>query len=186
MREKPSTVLIKLSRLHSEMNPKLLSKDDQKFIRFFGGPIHMMMLRYRFVEEGLAQGKPETKRVIADTRKNVKLWNRGDEQEKVKGQERESLEQYRHVLSQEKVLLSNALAAMLEGAHEGLCSKCSYRETYAAPQAHTFGGVVLCARCKQKLGAYTEIILERTVKTFPEAAETIRLSKMRATSSVKR
>jgi hypothetical protein len=156
------------------------------FIRYFGGPIHMMMRRYRFVEEGLTLGKPETKRVIADTRKNVKLWNRVDEQKKAKDQERESLEQYRDVLSKEKAFLFNGLAAMLEEADEGLCSTCSYRETYGAPQAHTFGGVVICAGCKHGWGAYTESILERTVKTFPEAVETIRLGETRAASSVKK
>ena len=98
--------------------------------------------------EGLTLGKPEIKRIIADTRKNVKLWNRVDEQNKAKDQERESLEQYRDVLSMEKAFLFDGLAAILEGADEGLCSTCSYRETYGAPQAHTFGGVVICAGCK--------------------------------------
>ncbi|KAF7349846.1 Alpha-ionylideneethane synthase abl3 [Mycena venus] len=46
------------------------------FLRFFGGPIHMMMRRYRFVEEGLTIGKPETNQVITQTRANFKLWNR--------------------------------------------------------------------------------------------------------------
>jgi hypothetical protein len=102
------------------------------------------------VEESLTLGKPETKSVTADKQKNVKLWNRVGEQKKAKGQGLESFEQYRHVLSRENVLLFNGLAAMLEEAHEGLCSNCSYRDTYGAPQAHTFGGVILCAGCKQK------------------------------------
>lgn len=34
------------------------------FVRFFGGPIHMMMRRYRFVEEGLSIGKPESDVVV--------------------------------------------------------------------------------------------------------------------------
>ncbi|KAL8351287.1 hypothetical protein RB598_006188 [Gaeumannomyces tritici] len=48
------------------------------FVRFFGGPIHMMMRRYRFVEEGLTIGRAETDVVVAETRRNVKLWNRVD------------------------------------------------------------------------------------------------------------
>ncbi|TLD10184.1 hypothetical protein PgNI_05380 [Pyricularia grisea] len=50
------------------------------FIRFFGGPIHMMMRRYRFVEEDMTIGKPETAAVVAQTRRNFKLWNRVDAQ----------------------------------------------------------------------------------------------------------
>jgi hypothetical protein len=62
------------------------------FLRYFGGPIHMIMRRYRFVEEGLTLGRPEDQRVIAQTRNNFKLWNRIDEQKKTKEQERFSLE----------------------------------------------------------------------------------------------
>ncbi|CAN9248046.1 unnamed protein product [Alternaria alternata] len=153
------------------------------FLRYFGGPIHMIMRRYRFVEEGLTLGRPEDKRVIEQTRKHVKLWNRLDEQKKTKKQEAESLQQYRHVLSREKILLFNGLGEMLEKADEGLCSECSYRETYGAPQAHTFGGVVICAAHKQGWADHTESILERMVRSFPEAAETVRISEMRATRS---
>ncbi|TLS25786.1 hypothetical protein PpBr36_06879 [Pyricularia pennisetigena] len=56
------------------------------FIRFFGGPIHMMMRRYRFVEEDLTIGKPETAAVVAQTRRNFKLWNRVDAQGSVASQ----------------------------------------------------------------------------------------------------
>lgn len=153
------------------------------FLRYFGGPIHMIMRRYRFVEEGLTLGRPEDKRVIEQTRKHVKLWNRLDEQKKTKKQEAKSLQQYRHALSREKILLFNGLGEILEKADEGLCSECSYRETYGAPQAHTFGGVVLCAAHKQGWADYTESILERMVRSFPEAAETVRISEMRATRS---
>jgi hypothetical protein len=57
------------------------------FIRFFGGPIHMMMRRYRFVEEGLTVGRLETEDVVAETRRNVKLWHRFDDSD-VQNQER--------------------------------------------------------------------------------------------------
>ncbi|KAI4613609.1 uncharacterized protein J4E87_009737 [Alternaria ethzedia] len=154
------------------------------FLRYFGGPIHMIMRRYRFVEEGLTLGRPEDQRVIQQTRSNVKLWNRLDEQKKAKEQEKMSLEQYRHVLANEKVLLFNGLAPMLDKAEQGLCNKCSYRETYGAPQAHTFGGVVLCNDCQQNWGDYTETVLQRMVTAFPEAAETVRVSEMRSRSSM--
>lgn len=154
------------------------------FLRFFGGPIHMMMRRYRFVEEGLTLGKPDTKIVIAQTRKNIKLWNRLDEQEGTEEQRLQSLKQYRVVLEREKLLLFNGLGAMLEKADQTLCSECEYREIYGAPQDHTFGGVFLCAGCQQKWAEYIESVLERMAETFPETAETIRTSETRATSSV--
>ena len=147
------------------------------FLRFFGGPIHMMMRRYRFVEEGLTLGKPDTKNVIAQTRRNVKLWNRLDEQEGAKEQE---LEEYRLVLEREGLLLFRGLGTMLEKADQTLCSECEYPEIYGASQDHTFGGVLLCARCQQEWAEYTESILERMAQAFPEAAETIRTSEMRA------
>ena len=61
------------------------------FLRSFGGPIHMMMRRYRFVEEALAIGKRETEHVIDQTRKNHKLWNRVDEHETASKVNEESL-----------------------------------------------------------------------------------------------
>lgn len=154
------------------------------FLRFFGGPIHMMMRRYRFVEEGLTLGKPDTKNVIAQTRGNVKLWNRLDEQEGMKEQRLQSLDQYRLVLEGEEFLLFSGLGAMLKEADQTLCSKCEYREIYGAPRDHTFGGVFLCAGCQQEWVEYVESVLERMTEAFPEAAETIRKSEMRATFSV--
>ncbi|EMD88486.1 hypothetical protein COCC4DRAFT_45899 [Bipolaris maydis ATCC 48331] len=154
------------------------------FLRYFGGPIHVTMRRYRFVEEGLTLGKPDTKHVIAQTRKNVKLWNRLDEQKDIKWRELRSLEQYRDVLAREEFLLFNGLRAMLEEADQAFCSECNYREIYGAPQDHTFGGVFLCSGCQQKWAKYTESVLERMTKSFPEAEETIRISEVRANSSI--
>lgn len=48
------------------------------FVRYFGGPIHMMMRRYRFVEDDLRLGRVETRDVVALARQHVKLWNRLD------------------------------------------------------------------------------------------------------------
>ena len=36
----------------------------------------MMMRRYRYVEDGLTIGNPETDSIVAQTERNVKLWNR--------------------------------------------------------------------------------------------------------------
>ncbi|MGH3854183.1 MAG: hypothetical protein ACRDR6_11945 [Pseudonocardiaceae bacterium] len=40
--------------------------------------IHISMRRYRFVEDGLRLGNPETSAVVADARNGVKLWYRND------------------------------------------------------------------------------------------------------------
>ncbi|EMD86821.1 hypothetical protein COCC4DRAFT_42234 [Bipolaris maydis ATCC 48331] len=151
------------------------------FIRFFGGPIHVMMRRYRFVEEGLTLGKPDTKNVIAQTRRNIKLWNRLDEQE---GMKEQRPEHYRLVLEREESLLFSGLKAMLENADQTLCSECEYPERYGAPKDHTFGGVSLCARCQQEWVEYTESVLKRMAEAFPETAEIICGNEMRATSLV--
>ncbi|GIZ45767.1 hypothetical protein CKM354_000892000 [Cercospora kikuchii] len=43
-------------------------------LRFFGGPIHVTMRRYRFVEEGLRIGREEDEVVRGLARRNEKLW----------------------------------------------------------------------------------------------------------------
>ncbi|USP82187.1 hypothetical protein yc1106_09461 [Curvularia clavata] len=153
------------------------------FLRYFGGPIHMTMRQYRLVEGGLAPGKPGTERIIARTQRNVKLWSKLEEKTDSKELELQSLEQYHGILARETLLLFNGLRAMLEEADQFFCSECNYRAIYGAPQDHVFGRCFLCAGCQQEWAVYTEILLERMVKSFPEAAEIIRISEMRATSS---
>ncbi|KAJ4377137.1 hypothetical protein N0V86_006578 [Didymella sp. IMI 355093] len=84
------------------------------FLRLFGGPIHMMMRRYRFVEEGLALGRRETEHVIDQTRNNHKLWNRVDGLEAVSNEEDESSNQYERIVQAKDVLFFEGLAEMLE------------------------------------------------------------------------
>ena len=43
------------------------------FLRFLGGPIYIMMRRYRFVEDGLVVGMPETDHIINQTCRKFKL-----------------------------------------------------------------------------------------------------------------
>ncbi|KAL1796601.1 hypothetical protein ACET3X_005141 [Alternaria dauci] len=43
------------------------------FLRFFGGPIHTMMRRYRFVEDGMMIGLPKTTAVVKQARQKIKL-----------------------------------------------------------------------------------------------------------------
>lgn len=152
------------------------------FLRPFGGPIHMMMRRYRFVEEGLALGKRETERIITQTRRNHKLWNRLDEQEAAKDKSSESLKQYSHVLRNKDVLFFEGLAEMLEKKDGTSCAECRYRKTYGTAEAYTFGGVHLCVQCREQWRAYLGDLHTRIRRSFPEAAKTLRTSRLQVGS----
>jgi hypothetical protein len=133
------------------------------FLRFFGGPIHMMMRRYRFVEEDLTIGKPETEHVVAQTRQNFKLWNRVDATE-MKGVQSA---RYRDVIRRSNKLMFPGLAEMLESAAEGQCDCCHYRLSYGAEASGRFGGVKLCVDCREDWRAYLEAFPARAAKVFP-------------------
>jgi hypothetical protein len=138
------------------------------FIRFFGGPIHMMMRRYRFVEEDLTIGTPETTHVVAQTRRNFKLWNRVDAS-RHSACASDTVQRYRDlVASHSHDLMFPGLASLLEAAGDGHCDHCLYRDSYGAETTHCFGGVQLCDDCKASWLAYLESFPERAAKVFPE------------------
>lgn len=134
------------------------------FLRSFGGPIHMMMRRYRFVEEDLTIGKIEDMTVIDQTRRNFKLWNRVDGN----GVVALNAERYDLAISRSDELLFPGLADYLENADNHRCNKCVYREAYGAKSSHCFGGVQLCGRCRSKWGQFLDTLPERTKKAFPD------------------
>lgn len=135
------------------------------FVRFFGGPIHMMMRRYRFVEEDLTIGKAETSEVVSQTRKNFKLWNRLDG----KGVGRQNVERYRALVSKNSdKLMFPGLVDFLE--NDDYCSKCRFKESYGVETAYEFGGAKLCSSCRKDWGLYVQSLPERAVKVFPELA----------------
>ncbi|KAJ7355885.1 hypothetical protein DFH08DRAFT_955329 [Mycena albidolilacea] len=70
------------------------------FTRFFGGPIHMLMRRYRFVEDALAIGKPEDEHVVDQTRQNYKLWHRNDAEAEVKSEDRKGYCRYKYLVTE--------------------------------------------------------------------------------------
>ncbi|PYH33917.1 ABA 3 protein [Aspergillus neoniger CBS 115656] len=115
------------------------------FLRSFGGPIHMMMRRYRFVEEDLTVGKSETKEVINQTRLNKKLWNRRSNEFMFRG-----------------------LADYLDRANNQHCPECIYREVYGAQRDHCFGGVQLCEQCRFEWGHFLGTLPERAKRAFPD------------------
>jgi hypothetical protein len=137
------------------------------FIRLIGGPIHMTMRRYRFVEDGLTIGNPETEHVVTQTRENFKLWNRV-ETERGRGRRGELMERdrYEHVLARKDTLLFEGLAELLES--DDKCTACARREYYGAEVSGQFGGVELCERCGGEWREYLGSITQRTADAFPE------------------
>lgn len=144
------------------------------FVRFFGGPIHMMMRRYRFVEEGLTIGTPETEKVIRQTRKNVKLWKRVDAS-RHEVSDAQDEERYRDLMARSHELMFPGLREYLEDDGDGSgsppCRQCSFRESYGAAQSHDFGGVVLCESCREAWRRYSDGFATRAIVAFPELTE---------------
>lgn len=143
------------------------------FLRYFGGPLHMMMRRYRFVEEDLTVGREEDAGVVDQTRKNYKLWNRIDANNIHATQADEAnLERYRRVIANCEELLIPGLAEYLETGGEGHCDTCQYRVSYGAETTHRFGGVQLCESCKPQWREFLLSFPGRAAKVFPELVKT--------------
>jgi hypothetical protein len=143
------------------------------FVRFFGGPIHMMMRRYRFVEEDLTIGKPETNQVITQTRVNFKLWNRVDAN-KMKDISEEDIQRYKDILARSEELMFRGLDQLPETGGDGVCDTCRYRASYGAETTHRFGGVELCAGCRAKWRGFLESFPDRATQVFPELMNTFK------------
>jgi len=145
--------------------PKTKLQGVINFVRFFGGPIHMMMRRYRFVEEHLTIGKVETEKVIDQTRKNFKLWSRLD----AKGTRARDEQRYKDLISNssDKVMFPG-LVEFLD--NEDNCPDCHFRESYGAEAQHQFGGVQICSTCRERWAIYMQSLPQRAVGAFPELA----------------
>lgn len=142
------------------------------FIRFFGGSIHMMMRRYRFVEDSLTIGTPEDESIINETRRNFKLWNRLDAQAQASSRiDDKERARYKTILSRSDTLMFPGLAELLETAGDGACDGCSYRDSYGAEKSHQFGGVQLCEGCQSTWRIWWESFPARVAKAFPEVLE---------------
>ncbi|KAF2754940.1 hypothetical protein EJ05DRAFT_494378 [Pseudovirgaria hyperparasitica] len=136
------------------------------FVRFFGGPIHIMMRRYRFVEEELTIGRSETRDVVDQARKNRKLWYRVDsDDERMKDEDR-----FRHLVSTgSEIYMFPGLCGYLESDQN--CSSCNFRDYYGAEAHGRFGGVVLCLSCRSTWSAHLDTLHERAALIFPELNE---------------
>ncbi|KAK4445125.1 hypothetical protein QBC34DRAFT_472993 [Podospora aff. communis PSN243] len=150
-----------LWRLDASMATEPKMQHAVNFVRYFGGPIHLMMRRYRFVEDGLGLGGVETEGLVGDARAHVKLWNRVDVcGEGVDGG------RLRVVMEREGVLFEG-LREMLEDGAEGRCEGCVFREVYGAEGSGEFGGVRLCVGCERKWQEYLGSLAERAAEAFP-------------------
>ncbi|KAK3356499.1 hypothetical protein B0T25DRAFT_497092 [Lasiosphaeria hispida] len=135
------------------------------FLRPFGGPIHMMMRRYRFVEDGLVIGKPDTDHVVKQTRLHFKLWNRIDSTHEYHAESA----RYLDALGRSDRLMFTGLVGLLENAAEK-CTHCQYRQSYGAEGVGGFGGVKLCDPCHEDWQTFVESFPQRASATFPEIA----------------
>jgi len=149
------------------MKPEL--RGVVNFIRNFGGPIHMVMRRYRFVEESLTIGRPETNKLIDEARRHMKLWNRVDVKDGGKDGNSLDVQRYKDLIrSCSKDLMYPELDDFLEHGDDATCTDCRFRQTYGAESNHRFGGVDLCKQCKVAWGAYIDSFPKRTLEAFPE------------------
>ncbi|KAL6173912.1 Molybdenum cofactor sulfurase [Exserohilum turcicum] len=137
------------------------------FLRFFGGPIHMMMRRYRFVEEGLTIGKPETVTVVKQARQHVKLWNRVGAQNS--GSARD-VQRYKDLVARKDELMFDGLGDFLDENNQITCRECLRQTDCAEKTLYAFGGVQLCGPCRDAWGAYVNAFPERLATVFPEVA----------------
>jgi hypothetical protein len=117
--------------------------------------IHIAMSRYRFVEDGLTIGRPETSEVVQAARANVKLWYRSDAVKGDATRTTKPLTAQRTVDSVRHMLLPDLVTA-LETADREACPRCTRRATYGALAEGQFGGVVLCEECR---AAWREYVL---------------------------
>lgn len=127
------------------------------FIRALGGPIHMTMHRYRFVEEDLTIGRPENDEVKALAHQNAKLWFRDDRSGSLLANDR----RYKYVLSQHKQLLFSGLGKILVDSRNTACLQCRQTRTV------NDGGSHLCEGCERVWRLYLKKLPARLLSTFP-------------------
>ncbi|KAI4629606.1 uncharacterized protein J4E87_002792 [Alternaria ethzedia] len=123
-----------------------------------------LMRRYRFIEDGMMIGRPETTAVITQARQQFKLWNRVDMQDG----DVKDVERYNHVVARSDELMFDGLREFLDASNENTCKGCQHRETHGGQTSFSFGGIKLCDGCKESWGAYVESFSARFADVFPE------------------
>jgi hypothetical protein len=122
------------------------------------------MRRYRFVEDGMMIGLPETATVIKQARQNIKLWNRVD----VQNSDVNDVRRYNELVARSNELMFDGLSEFLNTGDEKTCEGCQHRDRYGAGTSFAFGGVMLCDGCRESWGAYVESFPDRLADVFPE------------------
>jgi hypothetical protein len=122
------------------------------------------MRRYRFVEDGLMIGQPETNTVVKQASQHFKLWNRVEAKNKIV----QDTQRYNDLIARSEDLMFDGLREFLDVGDEQTCEDCHRRPSYGAETTHAFGGVQLCVRCKEKWGTYVESFPNRFAEVFPE------------------
>jgi hypothetical protein len=130
------------------------------------------MRRYRFVEDGLMIGRPETNTVVKQARQHFKLWNRVD----ANRSSIQDVQRYNDLIARSDELMFEGLCEILEQSDEKTCLDCQRRQSYGAETSHAFGGVQLCKMCQEKWGAYVESFPDRFAKVFPEVKTVMSVS----------
>ncbi|PVI05763.1 BcABA3 [Periconia macrospinosa] len=132
------------------------------FIRWFGGPLHMVMRRYRFVEENLSIGTPENQAVLNDTKEDVKLWKHLV----VRQASAQDMERYESIV-QRKELMYEGLPQLLEEGNKLPCKDCVFKPSYGVQNSYEFGGVKLCTHCQGKAAEHLHTLRTRAIAAFP-------------------
>lgn len=135
------------------------------FIRSFGGPIHMMMHRYRFVENGLTIGNSEAGEVAELARRNVKLWFRPNRSAGVVASDR----RYRMICVHHRRLLFSGMAEILRRSDDIACLECRKDGYRGTDDGRAFSGVSLCGHCAKVWRDYLKSLPSRLGHAFPEA-----------------
>ncbi|MEU1984096.1 hypothetical protein [Nocardia sp. NPDC019395] len=133
------------------------------YCRYLGGPVHMLMRRYRYVEEGMTLGMPESEAIVDDARRNVKLWYRNDPVAETVSDQR-----YEAVMARPH-LLFDGLADILDRPAAEKCHACERSESYGIGDVGKFSGVILCGQCRKNWGAYLEAFPDRARNILPLA-----------------
>lgn len=124
------------------------------FVRIVGGPVHMMMRRYRFVEEDCTIGRVEGDDIIELARQKVKLWNRVDVAPKPDANgntdtvKAPGVQRYQDLMARRDEWMFPGLPEAFEAGEK--CEDCAYRPSYGAEVRHKFGGVQLCQGCRDE------------------------------------
>ncbi|KAK4623793.1 Alpha-ionylideneethane synthase aba3 [Fulvia fulva] len=132
-------------------------------IRFFGGPIHMMMRRYRFVEEGLVIGKSEDENVQKAAKKHEKLWHRLelDQSRQQAGQVH-----FDRILDKQDAILFEGFVDILNDGNRQDSAMSS--PTIDGEAEKRFGGALLSDSVREQWREYALGLNDRVLKAFPE------------------